>query len=228
MIDPSPEGTSDAHRLGLIAPPVRRQAVDGEVGGERAQRVGGAQHRLRPEEEPPLPALTVLELSRPEGDEVDRERVPLVADDGGRQVQAIEASRWRLSAITFSRSVPAPLHLGDHRLFFPEDAVEEVDDPLRIQQRVEPVVGAQLQQLVKLAPRLLRLVLEQVGDAQHAPRLHDLAFAVEQHLGVQQRVQDLDRAARTPRARTPSGPGRTRRAPPGTPAPPSPLVRPPR
>ena len=90
---------------------------------------------------------------------------------------------------------PARLDRRDRALLLLDHAVEEVDDPLRIEQRIEAVVGAELEQLAELAPRLVGLVLEQVGDAQHAVRLHHLPLAVEQHLGIEQRVQDLDGAA---------------------------------
>ena len=73
--------------------------------------------------------------------------------------------------------------------------VEEVDDALRIEQRIEAVVGPQLEQLAELAlARSSASVLEQARDAQHAVRLHDLALALEPHLGVDERAQQLDGA----------------------------------
>ena len=111
---------------------------------------------------------------------------------GGRRRRAALRSAL-VRALLVALAAPL-LDLGDRRLLFLEHAVEEVDHPLRVQQRVEPVVGPQLQQLAELAPGFVGFVLEQVGDAQHAVRLDDLALAVEQHVRVEQRVQDLDRA----------------------------------
>ncbi len=83
---------------------------------------------------------------------------------------------------------------GDLGLLFLDDRVEGVDHLLRIEQRIEPIVRAQLEQLVKLAPRAVRFVLVKVGHAEHAVRLDDLALAVEQHLRIEQGVEDLDGA----------------------------------
>ena len=117
-----------------------RQAVEPEVGRERAQR-RRAQHRLGAEKAPALAPVPVLELAGAERDEVDRERMPLVADDRRRQAEprgfAIALVRRLLLALQ-----AALIHRIDQLLLFLQHAVEEVDHPLRVQQRVEAVVAA--------------------------------------------------------------------------------------
>ena len=184
------------------------------------------QRRLRrPRKSQPLRALPVLELTRAEGDEV--ERGTSAARSATTVVAgAVQASASRCSAGGELRVAPLAARLRWRQISVSSSLttrVEEVDDLLRVEQRIEAVVGAQLEQLVELALRLLGLVLEQVRDAQHAVRLDDLALAVEQHLGVEQRVQDLDGALvlgaperrlardRRPRAAWPPGAGARRR-----------------
>src|SRR5204862_558180 len=104
----------------------------------------------RAEEEPPLAALSVLELTRAERDEVDRERMPFVPHDRGRQGEA-QSIALASGGLLLLPLVAFGLDGLDRGLLFLQDAVEEVDNPLGIQQGIEAVVGAQLEQLAELA-----------------------------------------------------------------------------
>src|SRR5450631_94692 len=206
-------GRAGAGRSGqLQALAVRVRAVEREVGGEGAHR-DRRQRRLHAEEQPAFASLAVLELARAERDEVEEIGVAFVADDrGGGRVQARLALEpggdLQIAALAsrFDRHDLGLLRL-DH-------GVEGVDHLLRIEQRIEPVVGAKLEQLVELPLRLLSFTGEQVGDAQDPVRLDHLALAVEQHVGVEQRVQEIDGALvlRPPERRSPAIEGFVRRA----------------
>ena len=121
--------------------------------------------------------------------------MPFVHDDGRRWWGQARDLPLPAGGQLLIPQAPAGLDRRDRALLLLDDAVEEVDHPLRIEQRVEAVVGAELEQLAEFAPRLVGLILEQVGDAQHAVGLNRLALAVEAHLGIHQRVQELDGAA---------------------------------
>ena len=87
--------------------------------------------------------------------------MPFVADDrGAGRVQPRLALEPRGDLLI--ASLAACLDGHDLGLFLLDHGVEGVDHLLRIEQRIEPVVGAQLEQLVELALRLLALAGEEV------------------------------------------------------------------
>src|SRR5262245_33635559 len=167
MIDRSRRAL-DARGLLDVAPAVWRHAVEQEIGGERPDRDRRQRH-LRAEEQPALAPLAVLELAGAERDEIDRERMPFVADDLRRLAEA-EGVGFALGLPLLLALLPLEFEFINIFSVFLPHVLEEVEHPLRIQLRIESEVGTQPQQLAELAVRVVRLVLEQVSDAEHAVR----------------------------------------------------------
>ena len=124
-------------------------------------------------------------------------------------------ARWRSSASCFSRSRRRFSIVGDRRFLFLDHAVEEVDDALRIEQRIEAVVGAQLAAACGTRAARRR-ACSRTGRRRPAcgaparPRPRCRAAPPDRAAGAGSRSRAGTRRARTPCAR-----GRRRRAPRG-------------
>ena len=136
--------------------------------------------------------MAILELSGAERDEVDRESIAAQAflDDGRPGPQSLA-----LLPVALARqcrfSLPCLQGL-DFGLVGVQNPIEEIHHLGWIEQRIEAVVGSQLQEAAELLGRGVAVALEQLGHPEHAVGLNDLPLRLQAYLGVEQGPQDLD------------------------------------